>query len=135
MGRMLSPETTGCQGRFKATATSFVLRYPWTRNKRTKMSEKMSQRTTVRFMNRCFLDTGNHLVKLEDDLISQLPCLFAISIATVEIYLFRGNFIFKTLLSLFIYINRVSQNSNRVIPLFFFLFLNFVSKRLTFNSR
>lgn len=134
MGRMLSPETTGCQSRFKAAATSFVLRYPWTRNKRTKMSEKMSQRTTVRFMNRCFLDTGNHLVKLEDDLISQLPCLFAISIATERFISFVET-LYSKLYCLYLFALIESLRSNRATPLFFFLFLNFVSIRLTFNSR
>lgn len=134
MGRMLSPETTGCQSRFKAAATSFVLRYPWTRNKRTKMSEKMSQRTTVRFMNRCFLDTGNHLVKLEDDLISHLPCLFAISIATERFISFVET-LYSKLYCLYLFALIESLRSNRATPLFFFLFLNFVSIRLTFNSR
>lgn len=134
MGRMLSPETTGCQSRFKAAATSFVLRYPWTRNKRTKMSEKMSQRTTVRFMNRCFLDTGNHLVKLEDDLISHLPCLFAISIATERFISFVET-LYSKFYCLYLFTLIESLRSNRATPLFFFLFLNFVSIRLTFNSR
>lgn len=134
MGRMLSPETTGCQSRFKAAATSFVLRYPWTRNKRTKMSEKMSQRTTVRFMNRCFLDTGNHLVKLEDDLISQLPCLFAISIVTERFISFVET-LYSKFYCLYLFTSIESLRSNRATPLSFFLFLNFVSIRLTFNSR
>lgn len=134
MGRMLSPETTGCQSRFKAAATSFVLRYPWTRNKRTKMSEKMSQRTTVRFMNRCFLDTGNHLVKLEDDLISQLPCLFAISIVTERFISFVET-LYSKFYCLYLFTSIESFRSNRATPLSFFLFLNFVSIRLTFNSR